>query len=206
MLETLQRVLIATIACSLSMKLKWHGRLVLVEVRAEVKQKRCFLKLNAPVKRVTGWEWVMSLFFHSDANVFNFNSKFCRLSIWKFYALVSIRVLDAMIETWNIPNFTIYVRGLRVEIVLFLSTNVSIKAVRPMRFQLNANGKATMLNIVSDGCKPWSSPATRKWNDRENGIYFSHTISFSNIQKMGTYCHDIGYFMSWCWYVFCIHW
>jgi 2-oxoisovalerate dehydrogenase E1 component beta subunit len=46
------------------------GRLVIVheagmtagvgaEIAAEV-QKRCFLKLDAPVKRVTGWEYVLS--------------------------------------------------------------------------------------------------------------------------------------------------
>lgn len=46
------------------------GRLVIVheasktggvggEIAAEV-QKRCFLKLNAPVKRVSGWEYVLS--------------------------------------------------------------------------------------------------------------------------------------------------
>jgi pyruvate/2-oxoglutarate/acetoin dehydrogenase E1 component len=51
---------------------KKTGRLVIVheagmtagvgaEISAEV-QKRCFLKLSAPVKRVTGWEYVSCLF------------------------------------------------------------------------------------------------------------------------------------------------
>ena len=30
----------------------------------------------------------------------------------------------------------------------------------------------------------------------ENSIYTSYTISFSDIQKMSTYCHDINYFVS----------
>ena len=49
------------------------GRLVIVheasrtggvggEIAAEI-QKRCFLKLNAPVKRVTGWEYVFQSYF-----------------------------------------------------------------------------------------------------------------------------------------------
>ena len=49
------------------------GRLVVVheagrtggvgaEIGAEI-QKRCFLKLNAPVKLVTGWEYVISAFY-----------------------------------------------------------------------------------------------------------------------------------------------
>jgi 2-oxoisovalerate dehydrogenase E1 component beta subunit len=54
------------------------GRLVIVheagmtagvggEIAAEI-QKRCFLKLNAPVRRVTGWEYVL-LFFAYLASI-----------------------------------------------------------------------------------------------------------------------------------------
>ncbi|KAF8798199.1 thiamine diphosphate-binding protein [Phlegmacium glaucopus] len=67
------------------------GRLVIVheagmtagvgaEISAEV-QKKCFLKLNAPVKRVTGWDIPVALQYE------------------KFHIPDAIRVLDAMIET-----------------------------------------------------------------------------------------------------------
>lgn len=67
------------------------GRLVIVhedgmtagvgaEISAEV-QKRCFLKLNAPVKRVTGWDIPNALQYE------------------KFHIPDSIRVLDAIMET-----------------------------------------------------------------------------------------------------------
>jgi 2-oxoisovalerate dehydrogenase E1 component beta subunit len=67
------------------------GRLVIVheagltmgvgaEISAEV-QKRCFLKLNAPVKRVAGWDTPVALQFE------------------KFHIPDSIRVLDALVET-----------------------------------------------------------------------------------------------------------
>lgn len=67
------------------------GRLVIVheagmtagvgaEIAAEV-QKRCFLKLNAPVKRVTGWDLPAALQYE------------------KFNIPDSVRILDAMVET-----------------------------------------------------------------------------------------------------------
>jgi len=67
------------------------GRLVIVheagmtagagaEISAEV-QKRCFLKLNAPVKRVTGWDTPVALQHE------------------KFHIPDAIRVLDAIVET-----------------------------------------------------------------------------------------------------------
>ncbi|KAF9469312.1 thiamine diphosphate-binding protein [Collybia nuda] len=67
------------------------GRLVIVheagmtagvgaEISAEV-QKRCFLKLNAPVKRVTGWDTPVALQYE------------------KFHIPDAIRVLDALVET-----------------------------------------------------------------------------------------------------------
>jgi len=70
---------------------KKTGRLVIVheagmtagvgaEISAEV-QKRCFLKLNAPVKRVTGWDVPNALQYE------------------KFHMPDSIRVLDAIMET-----------------------------------------------------------------------------------------------------------
>ncbi|KAG6889840.1 hypothetical protein C0995_014318 [Termitomyces sp. Mi166 len=70
---------------------KRTGRLVIVheagltagvgaEISAEV-QKRCFLKLNAPVRRVTGWDVPAALQFE------------------KFLIPDSIRVLDAIMET-----------------------------------------------------------------------------------------------------------
>ncbi|KAG5638974.1 hypothetical protein H0H81_008194 [Sphagnurus paluster] len=70
---------------------KRTGRLVIVheagmtagvgaEIAAEV-QKRCFLKLNAPVKRVTGWDTPVALQYE------------------KFHIPDAIRVLDAMVET-----------------------------------------------------------------------------------------------------------
>ncbi|GLB34712.1 putative transketolase, pyrimidine binding domain [Lyophyllum shimeji] len=70
---------------------KRTGRLVIVheagmtagvgaEISAEV-QKRCFLKLNAPVKRVTGWDVPAALQYE------------------KFHIPDAIRVLDAIVET-----------------------------------------------------------------------------------------------------------
>jgi len=70
---------------------KRTGRLVIVheagmtagagaEIAAEV-QKRCFLKLNAPVKRVTGWDLPAALHYE------------------KFNIPDSIRILDAIVET-----------------------------------------------------------------------------------------------------------
>ncbi|KXN92247.1 2-oxoisovalerate dehydrogenase subunit beta, mitochondrial, partial [Leucoagaricus sp. SymC.cos] len=70
---------------------KRTGRLVIVheagmtagvgaEISAEV-QKRCFLKLNAPVKRVTGWDLPNALQYE------------------KFHIPDSIRILDAIMET-----------------------------------------------------------------------------------------------------------
>lgn len=67
------------------------GRLVIVheagrtggvgaEISAEV-QKRCFLKLDAPVKLVTGWDTPVPLAFE------------------KFYTPDALRVLDALVET-----------------------------------------------------------------------------------------------------------
>ncbi|KAI0075273.1 pyruvate dehydrogenase [Panus rudis PR-1116 ss-1] len=67
------------------------GRLVIVheasrtggvgaEISAEI-QKRCFLKLNAPVKRVTGWDTPIPLSYE------------------KFYQPDSLRILDAIVET-----------------------------------------------------------------------------------------------------------
>ncbi|KAF8077708.1 pyruvate dehydrogenase [Lyophyllum atratum] len=67
------------------------GRLVVVheagmtagvgaEISAQV-QKRCFLKLNAPVKRVTGWDTPVALQYE------------------KFHIPDAIRVLDAIVET-----------------------------------------------------------------------------------------------------------
>jgi len=67
------------------------GRLVIVheagmtagaggEIAAEV-QKRCFLKLNAPVRRVTGWDLPVALQYE------------------KFHLPDAIRVLDAVVET-----------------------------------------------------------------------------------------------------------
>ena len=65
MLKPLQRVLIAPIGCSLSMKLESWLVSVDSEVGTEVKQKWCFIKVNAPVKRFTSWEWITSFYFHS---------------------------------------------------------------------------------------------------------------------------------------------
>ncbi|EAU88822.2 pyruvate dehydrogenase [Coprinopsis cinerea okayama7 len=70
---------------------KRTGRLVIVheagmtagagaEIAAEV-QKRCFLKLNAPVRRVTGWDLPVALQYE------------------KFHIPDAIRILDAMVET-----------------------------------------------------------------------------------------------------------
>ncbi|KAJ8522372.1 hypothetical protein ONZ45_g1016 [Pleurotus djamor] len=70
---------------------KRTGRLVIVheagmtagagaEISAEV-QKRCFLKLNAPVKRVTGWDLPVGLQYE------------------KFNIPDAVRVLDAIVET-----------------------------------------------------------------------------------------------------------
>ncbi|GJE87100.1 pyruvate dehydrogenase [Phanerochaete sordida] len=67
------------------------GRLVIVheasrtggvggEIAAEI-QKRCFLKLNAPVKRVTGWDTPVPMQYE------------------KFYIPDALRILDAMVET-----------------------------------------------------------------------------------------------------------
>ncbi|KAF9036647.1 pyruvate dehydrogenase [Panaeolus papilionaceus] len=67
------------------------GRLVIVheagmtagagaEISAEI-QKRCFLKLNAPIKRVTGWDTPVALQFE------------------KFHIPDAIRILDAIVET-----------------------------------------------------------------------------------------------------------
>jgi len=70
---------------------KRTGRLVIVheagmtagvgaEISAEV-QKRCFLRLNAPVKRITGWDTPVSLQYE------------------KFYIPDAIRILDGIVET-----------------------------------------------------------------------------------------------------------
>ncbi|TCD70917.1 hypothetical protein EIP91_000823 [Steccherinum ochraceum] len=70
---------------------KRTGRLVIVheasktggvgsEIAAEL-QKRCFLKLDAPVKRVTGWDTPVGMSYE------------------KFYIPDSVRILDAMVET-----------------------------------------------------------------------------------------------------------
>jgi len=67
------------------------GRLVIVheagmtagvgaEISAEI-QKRCFLKLQAPVKRVTGWDTPVALQYE------------------KFYIPDALRILDAIVET-----------------------------------------------------------------------------------------------------------
>ncbi|KAH8099530.1 pyruvate dehydrogenase [Cristinia sonorae] len=67
------------------------GRLVIVheasktggvggEISAEI-QKRCFLKLDAPVKRVTGWDTPVPMQYE------------------KFYIPDALRILDAMVET-----------------------------------------------------------------------------------------------------------
>ncbi|KIP12342.1 hypothetical protein PHLGIDRAFT_98313 [Phlebiopsis gigantea 11061_1 CR5-6] len=67
------------------------GRLVIVheasrtggvggEIAAEI-QKRCFLKLNAPVKRVTGWDTPVAMAFE------------------KFFIPDALRVVDAIVET-----------------------------------------------------------------------------------------------------------
>ncbi|KAI0345280.1 thiamine diphosphate-binding protein [Trametopsis cervina] len=67
------------------------GRLVIVheasmtggvggEIAAEI-QKRCFLKLNAPVRRVTGWDTPVPMQYE------------------KFYIPDALRILDAMVET-----------------------------------------------------------------------------------------------------------
>ncbi|THG97692.1 hypothetical protein EW026_g4359 [Hermanssonia centrifuga] len=69
------------------------GRLVIVheasrtggvggEIAAEI-QNRCFLKLNAPVKRVTGWDTPVPMQYE------------------KFYIPDALRILDAMVETLN---------------------------------------------------------------------------------------------------------
>ncbi|KII89191.1 hypothetical protein PLICRDRAFT_91613 [Plicaturopsis crispa FD-325 SS-3] len=70
---------------------KRTGRLVIVheagktagvgaEISAEV-QKRCFLKMDAPIKRVTGWDTPVPLQYE------------------KFYIPDAVRILDAMVET-----------------------------------------------------------------------------------------------------------
>lgn len=70
---------------------KRTGRLVIVheasltggvgsEIAAEV-QKRCFLKLNAPVRRVTGWDTPVPMQYE------------------KFYVPDALRIMDAMVET-----------------------------------------------------------------------------------------------------------
>jgi len=88
---------------------KKTGRLVIVheagmtagagaEISAEV-QKRCFLKLSAPVKRVTGWEYVLCLFPRSavaDALCCSIPNA---LQYEKFHIPDSIRILDAIMET-----------------------------------------------------------------------------------------------------------
>lgn len=67
------------------------GRLVIVheagmtagvgaEISAEI-QKRCFLKLNAPIKRVTGWDTPVALQYE------------------KFHIPDAIRIVDAVVET-----------------------------------------------------------------------------------------------------------
>ncbi|EIN07211.1 pyruvate dehydrogenase [Punctularia strigosozonata HHB-11173 SS5] len=69
------------------------GRLVIVheagptagvgaEIAAEV-QKRCFLKLSAPVRRVTGWDTPVGLQYE------------------KFYVPDALRIMDALMETLN---------------------------------------------------------------------------------------------------------
>ncbi|KAG5729884.1 hypothetical protein E4T56_gene1985 [Termitomyces sp. T112] len=76
---------------TVTQSVKRTGRLVIVheagltagvgaEISAEV-QKRCFLKLNAPVRRVTGWDIPVALQYE------------------KFHIPDSIRVLDAVMET-----------------------------------------------------------------------------------------------------------
>ncbi|KAI0782199.1 pyruvate dehydrogenase [Abortiporus biennis] len=70
---------------------KRTGRLVIVheasrtagvgaEISAEI-QKRCFLKLNAPVRRVTGWDTPVPMQYE------------------KFYIPDSLRILDAIVDT-----------------------------------------------------------------------------------------------------------
>lgn len=84
------------------------GRLVIVheagitagvgaEISAEI-QKRCFLKLNAPVKRVGAWEYVC--FSHrSTTSSYTFHSLPNALHYEKFHVPDAIRVLDAIVET-----------------------------------------------------------------------------------------------------------
>nr|GAT54629.1 pyruvate dehydrogenase [Mycena chlorophos] len=73
---------------------KRTGRLVVVheagmtagvgaEIAAEI-QKRCFLRLAAPVKRVTGWDTPVALQYE------------------KFYIPDAVRIVDAMVETLSI--------------------------------------------------------------------------------------------------------
>lgn len=85
------------------------GRLVIVheagmtggvggEIASEI-QKRCFLKLNAPVRRVTGWECVPFYDWMSARLTSVASSVPVGLQYEKFHIPDAIRVVDAMIET-----------------------------------------------------------------------------------------------------------
>lgn len=87
------------------------GRLVIVheagmtggvgsEIASEI-QKRCFLKLNAPVRRVTGWEYVVMhpVLTRAFADNFIHFSVPVGLVYEKFHIPDAIRVVDAVVET-----------------------------------------------------------------------------------------------------------
>lgn len=68
------------------------------EIAAEV-QKRAFLRLEAPVKRVTGWEWVFFLPLAVDFLKVYDDSVPAALQFEKFNMPDAIRILDGIIET-----------------------------------------------------------------------------------------------------------
>ena len=89
------------------------GRLVIVheagrtggvgaEIAAEV-QKRCFLRLEAPVKRVCGWECVTFRVVAEKEKktelIFPLFSTPVALQFEKFYTPDALRVVDALVET-----------------------------------------------------------------------------------------------------------
>lgn len=87
------------------------GRLVIVheagrtggvggEIAAEI-QKRCFLKLHAPVKRVTGWECVFSRLNASRTNILTplVYSTPVPVQFEKFHIPDPVRILDGIMET-----------------------------------------------------------------------------------------------------------
>lgn len=86
------------------------GRLVIVheasqtggvgaEISAEI-QKRCFLKLKAPVRRITAWEYVLIL---HDFRIFRLTtSSFsvpAALSYEKFLIPDPVRIMDGVMDT-----------------------------------------------------------------------------------------------------------